>query len=238
MAIFKIKIESTQHGAISAHHNDSSTGDMAWCHPGEDVFLRWQPSAGWGLKEAHYEDQDGNVVQIEGGVFTMPASDIVIGGTFKRFTVEDWTTGAGTDMYDGKILGMDGKGNLVPVAMPVVSVVIPVQSDMQAGSEIPIRNIVVAGAKDLNDALTLVNQGMAPVFFSVCVTDSNNVIASASCSTVMESGGRTLFIGTFGTKSSQISSVHFDFQLSFQGRIGEIDLSGDGRIDEFYYDEV
>lgn len=235
MSIFKIKIESIAHGSLSVRHNGK---DAAYCEAGETVNLRWQPSAGWGLQEAHYEDQDGNVVQIEGGVFTMPASDIVIGGTFKRFTVEDWTTGTDYDSNAGKALGMDEHGNLVPVAMPVVSVVIPVQSDMQAGSKIPIRNIVVAGAKDLNEALTLVAQGMAPVFFLVCFTDSNNVIASASCATATESGGRTLFIGTFGTKSSQISSLYVDFQLSFQGLIGEIDLSGLGRIDEFHYDEA
>ena len=39
----------------------------------------------------HYTDAGGNVVAIEGGEFVMPDSAVVIGATFKRFVIEDWT---------------------------------------------------------------------------------------------------------------------------------------------------
>ena len=91
MSIFKIKIESTQHGSLSVLHNGK---DTAYCEAGETVKLRWQPSACWGLAEAHYTDGGGNVtaIDIESRTFTMPASDITISGTFKRFVLEDWTS--------------------------------------------------------------------------------------------------------------------------------------------------
>ena len=93
-----IKIESTPHGVLGVRH----TGlDNQYCEAGELVILEWQPDAKWGLQEAHYIDGDGNVTAIDltrvkvDGVnvvaFVMPDKDITIGGTFKRFAIEDWT---------------------------------------------------------------------------------------------------------------------------------------------------
>ena len=93
-----IKIESTPHGVLGVRH----TGlDQQYCEAGELVILEWQPDAKWGLQEAHYIDGGGNVtaidltpVKIDGKdvvVFTMPNANITVGGTFKRFVIEDWT---------------------------------------------------------------------------------------------------------------------------------------------------
>ena len=85
-----IKIESTPHGVLGVRH----TGlDQQYCEAGELVILKWQPDAKWGLQEAHYTDAGGNVVAIDLTTksFTMPNKDITIGGTFKRFVIEDWT---------------------------------------------------------------------------------------------------------------------------------------------------
>ena len=91
MAKYKINYQSTPHGAISWKHEGR---DDQYCEAGEEVVIRWQPSAGWGLQEAHYTDGGGNVtaIDIESRTFTMPAKDITISGTFKRFVLEDWTS--------------------------------------------------------------------------------------------------------------------------------------------------
>lgn len=83
-----IKIESVAHGVLGVRHAGL---DQQYCEAGELVTLKWQPDAGWGLQEAHYTDKDGNVSAIEGGSFTMPNKEITIGGTFKKFVVQDWT---------------------------------------------------------------------------------------------------------------------------------------------------
>lgn len=83
-----IKIESVAHGVLGVRHAGL---DQQYCETGEIVTLKWQPDAGWGLQEAHYTDGDGNVTAIGGGSFTMPNKDITIGGTFKRFVLDDWT---------------------------------------------------------------------------------------------------------------------------------------------------
>ena len=75
------------HGTLGWSHKGN---DGQYCEAGETVKIKWQPTAGWGLKEVHYTDGDGNVVAIEGGEFVMPDSAVVIGGTFKRFNLEDW----------------------------------------------------------------------------------------------------------------------------------------------------
>ena len=93
-----IKIESTPHGVLGVRHAGL---DQQYCEAGELVILKWQPDAKWGLQEAHYTDSDGNVTAIDltrvkvDGVnvvaFVMPNKDITVGGTFKRFVIEDWT---------------------------------------------------------------------------------------------------------------------------------------------------
>ena len=93
-----IKIESTAHGVLGVRH---AGRDQQYCEAGELVTLKWQPDAGWGLKEACYKDAGGNVTPIsliptkingkDVVTFTMPDANIVVGGVFKRFAIEDWT---------------------------------------------------------------------------------------------------------------------------------------------------
>ena len=93
-----IKIESTAHGVLGVRH---AGRDQQYCEAGELVTLKWQPDAGWGLKEAYYKDAGGNVTPIsliptkingkDVVTFTMPNANIVVGGVFKRFVIEDWT---------------------------------------------------------------------------------------------------------------------------------------------------
>ena len=107
----KIAIAETEHGALSARHSGK---DGQWALPGTFIEIDWQPNAGWGLSEAHYV-AGGTETPINLGVkgFVMPDADVVIGGTFKRFIVQDWTTN--DKESSGKVLGIDENGNLTPV---------------------------------------------------------------------------------------------------------------------------
>ena len=100
------------HCAMCVRYNGESVSEV---EAGENLKLDWQPSAGWGLQEAHYTDDQDQVVPIDLSTreFTMPDYDIVIEGTAKRFTVQDWTANSPDD--SGKVLGIDESGNIVPV---------------------------------------------------------------------------------------------------------------------------
>ena len=108
-----IKIDNPQHCAISVAHAGL---DNQYCEAGEVVAIDWQPSSGWGLQEAHYTDEDGNVVAIDLSVreFTMPAKAIVVSATAKRFVIEDWTKGIGKNTkgtaFNRPTLGIDDAG--------------------------------------------------------------------------------------------------------------------------------
>ena len=109
MAKYRIKSKTVAHGTISWRHEGK---DSQYCEAGDLVTLDWQPTAGWGLQEAHYTDTDGNVTPITGGAFTMPAKDITIGGTFKRFALDDWA--GDKDVTNGPLesIGSFGKDDL------------------------------------------------------------------------------------------------------------------------------
>ena len=126
------KEKNILHGTIGWSHNGK---DGQYCEAGETVKIKWQPTAGWGLQEVHYTDEDGNVVAIEGGEFTMPDSAVTIGATFKRFAVEDWKNYEGIEIsggVEGNILqvGSDGK----PDANPKVNVT--ADGDVNAGGDV------------------------------------------------------------------------------------------------------
>lgn len=106
------KEKNILHGTIGWSHNGK---DGQYCEAGETVKIKWQPTAGWGLQEVHYTDDDGNVVAIEDGEFTMPSANITIDATFKKFVIGDWTSGKNAAENAGKVLGFDEEGNLVPV---------------------------------------------------------------------------------------------------------------------------
>ena len=99
------------HCAMCVRYNGESVSEV---EDGETLKLDWQPASGWGLQEAHYTDENNQIVQIDLSTreFTMPDYDIVIEGTAKRFSVQDWTTNAPSQ--SGKVLGIDENGNLVP----------------------------------------------------------------------------------------------------------------------------
>lgn len=114
-----IKIITVEHGTISCIHNGR---DGQYAEAGETIYLDWQPSAGWGLQEAHFVDGAGNVTQINlaAKTFTMPDSPITIGGTFKRFGVQDWTEGHHPHVGAAFVVGLHGEpvpqgGNLVSI---------------------------------------------------------------------------------------------------------------------------
>ena len=108
-----IKIDNQQHCALSVAHAGK---DNQYCESGEVVAIAWQPSSGWGLQEAHYTDEDGNVVSIDLSLreFTMPAKAITIGGTAKRFVLQDWTEGVGKNTkgtaFNRPTLGVEDAG--------------------------------------------------------------------------------------------------------------------------------
>lgn len=99
------------HCAMCVRYNGESVSEV---ETGETLKLDWQPASGWGLQEAHYTDENKQIVQIDLSTreFTMPDYDIVIEGTAKRFSVQDWTTN--DPLQRGKVLGIDENGNLVP----------------------------------------------------------------------------------------------------------------------------
>ena len=107
-----IKTESTANGVLGVKH----TGlDNQYCEAGELVILKWQPDAKWGLQEAHYTDKQGNITPIDLGngkevvAFVMPDKDIVVGGTFKRFAIEDWKF---AEAKAGNLASIDANENI------------------------------------------------------------------------------------------------------------------------------
>ena len=108
-----ITIDNPQHVALSVAHAGK---DNQYCEAGEVVAIDWQPSAGWGLQEAHYIDEDNNVVSIDLSLreFTMPAKSVTISGTAKRFVIQDWTEGVGKSTkgtaFNRPTLGADDAG--------------------------------------------------------------------------------------------------------------------------------
>ena len=115
-----IKIDNPQHCALSVAHAGL---DNQYCEAGEVVAIDWHPSSGWGLQEAHYTDEDGNVVSIDLSIreFTMPAKAIVVSGTAKRFVIQDWTEGA--NPTTGEILEVGTNGEPTPSGVKVSEVV-------------------------------------------------------------------------------------------------------------------
>lgn len=112
------KEKNILHGTIGWSHNGK---DGQYCEAGETVKIKWQPTAGWGLQEVHYTDGEGNVVAIEGGEFVMPDSAVVIGATFKRFVIQDWTEGI--NPTTGDILEVGANGEPTPSGVKVSEVV-------------------------------------------------------------------------------------------------------------------
>lgn len=114
-----IKIQTVEHGTLSCIHGGR---DGQYAEAGTTIVLDWQPSAGWGLQEAHFIDGAGNVTQINlaAKTFTMPDSPITIVGTFKRFGVQDWTEGHHPHVGAAFVVGINGEpvaqgGNLVSI---------------------------------------------------------------------------------------------------------------------------
>lgn len=89
MAKYKINNVTADNGAISWAHSGL---DTQWAEQGDTVSVYNQPTAGWGLDEIFYTKTDGSGrTDIIGGEFVMPAYDIIIFASFKRFVSTDWT---------------------------------------------------------------------------------------------------------------------------------------------------
>lgn len=149
MAKFRIKNETTAHGAISWAHGGK---DSQRCEAGEAVTIDWQATAGWGLEEAHYTDGEGNAtaIDLETRTFTMPEGDVTIGGTFKRFVMQNWTTSDQSNA--GKLLGVGENGNIIPVS-PLITAKIALPEDIDVGSDLPVSAVTFSGVKDLKGLL-------------------------------------------------------------------------------------
>lgn len=115
-----VKIQNPLHVAMCARVDGESIGQI---EAGVTVRLDWMPSSGWGLQEAHYTDDQDQVVQIDLDTreFTMPDYDIVIEGTAKRFVIQDWTEGV--NPTTGDILEVGANGEPTPSGVKVSEVV-------------------------------------------------------------------------------------------------------------------
>lgn len=155
MTKFKIKTEFTPHGSFSWEHSGS---DAQWCEAGETVRLLWVNDAKWGIQEAHYTDGEGNVTNIDVTPsiveFEMPAKDITIGGTFKRFVVQSWTEGKKDDINTAEPMVFMQGDNGEPQAETLDQLAdVFVDDELSAESERPVQNKVVTAALALKQAL-------------------------------------------------------------------------------------
>lgn len=137
-----IKIESVAHGVLGVRHAGL---DQQYCEAGELVTLKWQPDAGWGLQEAHYTDGDGNVTAIEYGEFTMPNKDITIGGTFKRFVLEDWNGDVTAENVTAENVtakvDVTAKGNVISKGNVMAEGYVTAEGDVTAGRFLVLKGI-------------------------------------------------------------------------------------------------
>lgn len=93
MSKYRIKIETSENGAVSVRH---AGNDQAYCENGEAVIVKNQPTAGWGLADLYYTDSNNTKTKITGNAFTMPSKDITIHAEFKRFQLDDWKNDNGS----------------------------------------------------------------------------------------------------------------------------------------------
>lgn len=105
------KEKNIMHGTIGWLHTGN---DGQYCEAGETVEIKWQPDAGWGLSELVVKDSDDNDVIVTDNTFIMPDKDVTVSAVFKRFVVGDWTSGKDAKDNEGKVLGFDQNGNIVP----------------------------------------------------------------------------------------------------------------------------
>ena len=156
-----IKIEPVAHGVLGMRH---AGRDQQYCEAGELVIIEWQPDAGWGLQEAHYTDKDGNVTEIEFGNFVMPDKEITIGGTFKRFVLDDWTgdvvaenvtaegdVSTGRDVKVGR--NVEVAGNVTAVG-DVTANNVSAKGDVTAGGDVSAGNVSAGNVMTKNLILT------------------------------------------------------------------------------------
>ena len=198
-----IKIENPKHCAISVAHEGL---DNQYCESGEVVAIDWQPSSGWGLEEAHYTDEDGNVVSIDLSLreFTMPAKAIVVSGTAKRFFAQDWTTGD------------------VPVGI-FGTIMIPLPDEPQIDDEISIGDVVVTGFKDLKTALEyIINKTAGGVLVQF---RKNDVWFTAGSTQISKPGSSihiTCYTNAFNTNDASGFELLIGLEIPYvDGQLGD-----------------
>lgn len=194
-----IKIERTEHGSLSVQH---AGNDMQWCEAGETVILEWQPTAGWGLQEAHYTKPNGAVSQINltRRSFTMPASDITIGGTFKRFVLSDWTEGKGVINKNSQLFLQGENGE--PVAIDLKTFALLFCLDTIEVSMFPVQSSVIAAALALKQNLLTSGVNIKTVN-GISLLGSGNISVGGS-DVALASLGFALFDDTQDYKAGDI----------------------------------
>lgn len=187
MAKFKINYQVTPNGSISWQHLGD---DAQWAESGAAVKLLWQCNAGWGLQEAHYTTEGGVTVPIDITAdvpqFVMPAENITIGGTFKRFVLGDWTDGHHETDDEVKIFkkGVNGQ----PVAVPAGEIVQgSTDSELSSTSENPVQNKVIT--EFLEDLVEGLKDGSVDVLASDIKPKSSAVIDTADQYNIRTTGG-------------------------------------------------
>ena len=187
MAKFKINYQVTPNGSISWQHLGD---DAQWAESGAAVKLLWQCNAGWGLQEAHYTTEGGVTVPIDITAdvpqFVMPAENITIGGTFKRFVLGDWTDGHHETDDEVKIFkkGVNGQ----PVAVPAGEIVQgSTDSELSPTSENPVQNKVIT--EFLEDLVEGLKDGSVDVLASDIKPKSSAVIDTADQYNIRTTGG-------------------------------------------------
>lgn len=179
MAKFLINKGETPNGTISFRHEGK---DTQYCEAGKVVEIDWMPTAGWGLQEAHYTDGGGNVVSIdlETRKFTMPASNIEIGGTFKRFVIGDWTEGKKDDINNVDFMLFAKGPNGEPVAITLDQLVSAlVDTSLDAESPNPVANAAIVAALTLKQNLLESGTNIKTIN-GVSVLGSGDLVISAS----------------------------------------------------------
>lgn len=138
-----IKIETTEHGALSVHHMGK---DQQWCEAGLSVKVNNQPDAGWGLQKLYYVvagSSEKHPIDIVTRTFIMPNGNVTIGGVFKRFVIGDWTEGKQPNVGKPFVVGPDGEPRSIPIEEFIGTIT---DTELDNDSERPVQNKVVTDA--------------------------------------------------------------------------------------------
>ena len=203
MAKFKISHEFTTHGSISWVHLGS---DAEWAEAGSAVKIMWQCDAKWGLQEAHYTlngvKHDIDITTDE-PQFVMPEGDITIGGTFKRFVLQDWTEGRRNDINneDPQIFAKGPNGQPIPITLAQLIAAI-CDDALSLDSVNPVQNRTITAALALKQALLESGVNIKTINGASILGDGNLAIGGTDLG--LESLGFSGFLDTVDYTAGEI----------------------------------